>query len=104
MEAGLFNITSATTTTLVSKNSSSGADTINIANTHSENSVYISLYLDDDTNQTYYFKKRLIHPGESEFMNEGLNFNNSVLGLKLTTELPGWQPTANAVSVNVIIS
>ena len=101
MELGLFNITSATTTTLVSKNSAFGAETINITNTQANNAVFVSLYLDDGTNQTYYFKKDVIYPGERIFIGEGLEFNNANLGLKLTTEalVPG-----QSVSVNVIIT
>tara|TARA_R110002020_G_scaffold57806_4_gene158928 strand:- start:1343 stop:1651 length:309 start_codon:yes stop_codon:yes gene_type:complete len=101
MAAGLFKISSATTTVLTAKEKTKGnIRSINIANIHASNPVYISLYLDDDTNQTYYFKKNILWPGERMLLDKGLGFNNRALGLKLTTEAPA---ASSSVSVDVII-
>tara|TARA_R110002020_G_scaffold370443_1_gene582108 strand:+ start:475 stop:780 length:306 start_codon:yes stop_codon:yes gene_type:complete len=100
MERGLYNITSATTTTLIDKLEARGViNSINISNNNEDLLVYISLYLDDGTNQVYFFKKNLLHPGVVKFLNEGLSFNNNTLALKLKTEAT----TSSTVNVSVII-
>ena len=101
MEKGLFNITSATTTSLIIKGERAGnIKSINIANCHATDLVYVSLYLDDNTNQTYFFKKNLLYPGERIFLNNGISFDNISLGLKITTEAV---VTSQAIDTNVII-
>ena len=101
MEKGLFNITSATTTSLINKGERAGnIKSINIANCHATSLVYISLFLDDDTNKTYFFKKNLLYPGERIFLNNGISFDNISLGLKITTEVV---ITSQAIDTNVII-
>ena len=100
MEAGLYNITSATTTTLIDTLEDKGnIESINISNNNEDLLVYVSLYLDDGTNQVYFFKKNLLHPGVVKFLNKGLSFNNNTLALKLTTEAT----TSSTVNVSVII-
>ena len=101
LQPGLFNITSATTTTILEKDTRGSVSYISIANVStSYKGVYVSLFLDDDTNQTYLFKKRFLYPGESIVLSNGVRFNNSVLGLKLTTETV--VSTTDTIEVNVI--
>ena len=101
LQPGLFNITTATNTTLIEKRSLGGSvSSINITNAADVNFVYVSLYLDDGTNQTYFFKKTLLSVGERIFLNEGVSFNDTVFDLKLTTEQPS---TSYDINVNVII-
>ena len=64
------------------------------------NLVFVSLYLDDGTNQVYFFKKNLLYPGVVKFLNEGISFNNNALALKLKTEV---SDTSHSVNVSVII-
>ena len=53
MEAGLFNITSATTTTLIDENTTGGSiKSISICNCHASNDVTVRLFLSDGTNDT----------------------------------------------------
>ena len=107
MEKGLFNITSATTTTLIEKLATShnvhvrdydrgNIRSINIANCNDSNLVYVSLYLDDGTNQTYFFKTNILWPGQTMILDKGVGFNSRALSLKLTT-------TGTSPDVNVII-
>jgi hypothetical protein len=101
LQPGLFNITSATTTTILEKDTRGSVSYISIANVSTSfRGVYVSLFLDDDTNQTYFFKKRFLHRGESIVLSNGVRFNNSVLGLKLTTETV--VSTTDTIEVNVI--
>ena len=97
MEKGLFNISSATTTTLISKNTfNGGISSISIANCSSSNTVTVTLYLDDDTNQTSYIENVVIPTGTTLVLDHNISFDNSVLALKLTT-------TGTSPDVNVII-
>ena len=99
LQSGLFNITTATDTTLVEKRSQRGSlSFINIANINTE-IIKISLYLDDDTNKTYFFKDNILYPGEKLILDKGVNFNDSVLSLKITTTKP---TGVDAVNINVI--
>ena len=108
LQRGLFNITTATTTTLISKdetldnyNPGGYLTSMNIANIHADNLVYVSLYLDDDTNQTYIFKNHLLWPGERIFLERNeILFDNYNLGFKLTTTATS---TSHDINVNVII-
>tara|TARA_R100000329_G_scaffold61921_1_gene55164 strand:- start:504 stop:806 length:303 start_codon:yes stop_codon:yes gene_type:complete len=88
MQYGLYHITSATTTVLIPKNGTRGlVNSIRISNQHVSDVVTLDLYLDDDTNQSYFFKNLRLYPGTSVFLdeNDDVSFDNSVLGLKLTT-------------------
>tara|TARA_R110002012_G_scaffold5350_5_gene24428 strand:+ start:1651 stop:1962 length:312 start_codon:yes stop_codon:yes gene_type:complete len=99
LQPGLFNITTATDTTLVEQRSQRGSlNFINIANINTE-IIKISLYLDDGTNQTYFFKNNFLYPGEILMLDKGISFDDSVLSLKLTTAKP---VSVTAVNVNVI--
>ena len=101
MEFGLFKITTATTTTLIAKGQKAGnVKSIRITNAHDANIIFVSLFLDDDTNQTYFFKKNILYPGQNIFLDSGVSFNNAALGLKLTTEVVF---TGDAVNTNVIV-
>ena len=101
MDFGLFNITTATTTTLIAKGQKAGSvKSIRIANVHNTNSILLDLYLDDNTNQTYFFKKNYLAAGEVMFLDKGVNFNNSALGLKMT---PSKFANSTGINVNVII-
>ena len=102
MEFGLFNITTATTTTLIAKGQKAGAVTsIRLVNIHDTDPVKLDLFLDDDTNKTYFFKNDVLLPGESMFLDKGVGFNNNSLGLKLKTI--AFSGSTTGVSVNVII-
>ena len=97
MEYGLFNIASATTTTLISKKSNAGnIDSVNIANCSSSNTVTVTVFLDDGTNQTSYTENVVIPTGTSLFLDTNMSFDNTTLSLKLTT-------VGTAPDVNVII-
>ena len=86
MEYGLHHITSATTTTLIPIHGSGGAvKSISIANQHAADVLIVSLYLDDDTNTSYIIKNTRIYPGTTLVLDHNISFDNSVLGLKLTT-------------------
>tara|TARA_R100000458_G_C8022150_1_gene81405 strand:+ start:65 stop:373 length:309 start_codon:yes stop_codon:yes gene_type:complete len=101
MEFGLFKITTATTTTLIAKGQKAGnVKSVRITNAHDTSIIFVSLFLDDDTNQTYFFKKNILYPGQSIFLDSGVSFNNAALGLKLTTTTA--EPS-HGVSVNVIV-
>ena len=99
LQPGLFNITTATDTILVEQRSQRGGlSFINIANINTE-IIKISLYLDDGTNQTYFFKNNFLFPGERIILDKVINFDDSVLSLKLTTTKP---TSVTTVNVNVI--
>lgn len=86
MEYGLHHITSATTTTLIPIHGSGGAiKSISIANQHDNERAHVDLYLDDGTNTSYMVKSALIYPGTAMVLDHDISFDNSVLGLKLTT-------------------
>tara|TARA_R100000995_G_C3432940_1_gene99421 strand:- start:39 stop:335 length:297 start_codon:yes stop_codon:yes gene_type:complete len=96
METGLYNITSATTTTLIDiLEDRGGIKSINIANCNASNIVTVTLFLDDGTNQTSYIENVVIPVGSSLMLNEGMSFNNNVLALKLTTA--GTSPDVNVI-------
>jgi len=83
------NITSTTTTTLLSnadKQQTGKIKSINISNNHNTSHATISLFLDSNsTNDDYYFFKTLNLPkGTSLFLNEGLSFNIERYALKFT--------------------
>jgi len=97
MERGYFNITSATTTTLIEQYNESGAISfISVANCSSSNAVTITLYYDDATNQLSYIENLVIPVGCTLLLDKGLSFDNDVFSLKLTT-------TGTSPDVNVII-
>jgi len=86
MEYGLHHITSATTTTLIPIHGSGGAvKSISICNQHSSDTLTVDLYLDDDTNTSYIIKNAKIYAGTTLVLDHNISFDNSVLGLKLTT-------------------
>ena len=81
MERGLHNITSATTTTLLSKGEDAGfLSSIRITNAHETRAIFIGLYLDDGTNQTYFFKKHydtiLLKPFIFSYLNTFSNLSS----------------------------
>lgn len=98
------NITSATTTTLIAKNSSRGGSVrkVLISNNHNTNFVTIELFLDDDST-TYTILKTIIPPLVTLTLNdETLSFNIKTYGLKITTSNDGTSTTiSNEVSVIV---
>lgn len=86
MEYGLHHITQAKDTTLIPIHGSGGAiKSVSICNQHASNAITVSLYLDDDTNTSYIIKNVRIHPGTTLVLDHNISFDNSVLGLKLTT-------------------
>jgi len=91
------NITSATTTTLVSQDTGTGnVLSINICNCNQDEDVKIRLFLDDGTNETSILENLNIPGGVTLFLNEGLSFDASVLSMQLQTQGTG-------VDVNVIM-
>ena len=90
MERGLFNITSATTTTLVDfRTRQSKVSYIRMANTHDSTAVTIQLFLEDSSSSKVYILKTDIPGKTSLLLNENLSFDNGVLALKLTTSAGG---------------
>jgi hypothetical protein len=90
MEKGLFNITSATTTTLIDMNTDRGSvNYIKMTNTHASTAVTVDLFLEDrPANKSYIIKTDI--PGKTTLLlNEGLGFNNFKLALKITTSAGG---------------
>ena len=99
LQPGLFNITTATDTTLIEQRSQRGGlSFINITNINIE-AIKISLFLDDGTNQTYFFKNNILYPGERIILDKGTSFDDATLSLKITTTKP---TGVAAVNVNVI--
>jgi|TARA_R100000149_G_C5834305_1_gene108715 hypothetical protein len=95
MERGLYNISSATTTTLIEKDINRGAlKLIRIANCNASNEVTIRLFLDDDTNQTSFVENLVIPSGVTVEL-DNISFDNSVLSLKLQTA--GTSPDVNVI-------
>ncbi len=85
MEYGLYNIASATTTVLIPKNGTRGLiNSISICNTHASTAATITLFLDDDTNQSYITNGVRLFAGTTMLLDHDLSFDNSVLALKLT--------------------
>ena len=102
MEFGLFNITTATTTALIAKGQKAGSiKSIRLTNTHDTDPVKLDLFLDDDTDKVYFFKSHVLLPGESMFLDKGVSFNNSALGLRLKTT--AFSGNTTGISINVII-
>ena len=96
MEKGLFNITSATTTELIAKNSLSGSiNAIYIANCNATHAVTIKLFLTDGTNETAYIENLSIPVGCTLLLDDNLKFANNNLALKLTTA--GTSPDVNVI-------
>ena len=90
MEKGLYNITSATTTTLIDTNLDSGPiNSIRLTNTHDTTDVTIDLFLEDASGNKSYLVKTDIPGKVTLFIDEGITFNNAVLALKLTTSAGG---------------
>ena len=101
MERGLYHIASATTTTLISKGGRSGAiKSMSVCNQHSSSSIAIDLFLDDGKgaadSDCYIVKNLSIPAGVTLALDHMISFDNSMLGLKLTT-------TGSGLPVSVII-
>tara|TARA_R100001129_G_scaffold173237_1_gene144484 strand:- start:775 stop:1083 length:309 start_codon:yes stop_codon:yes gene_type:complete len=90
MERGLFNITSATTTTLIDiRTKQSKNISLRMTNTHASTAVTVDLFLEDESLNKVYILKTDIPGQTSLLLNEDLSFNNSTLALKLTTSAGG---------------
>ena len=95
MERGLFNITSAATTTLIdTRTRQSKVSYIRMANTHDTTAVTIELFIEDSSSNKVYILKTDIPGKASLLLNENLSFDNSVLALKLTTSAGGLSTSA----------
>ena len=91
-----FNITSATTTTLIDQHSESGSVSfISIANCNASNAVTIALFYDDNTTQTSYVENLSIPVGCTLVIDDNLGFENDTYSLKLTTA--GTSPDVNVI-------
>ena len=89
---GLFNITSATTTTLIPIYKDRGSiSSIIFTNAHATADVNIQLFLEDDepSPNKYYILSTDVPAKVSLFLNEDLGFNNNNFALKLTTQGSG---------------
>ena len=96
MESGLFNISSATTTTLIDEGRlAGGIKSITIANCSSTNDVTIRLFLTDGTNDTSIVENLVVPAKCTLLLDHDLAFDNSVLGLKLQTA--GTSPDVNVI-------
>ena len=96
MEKGLFNISSATTTELIAKNSLSGSiKAIYVANCSSSHAVTIKLFLTDGTNETSYVENLSIPAGCTLLLDDHVAFANNNLALKITTA--GTSPDVNVI-------
>ena len=85
MERGLFNISSATTTTLIDfYKGKGGISFIRLTNSHASTAVTVDLFLEDTSSTKCYLLKADI-PGKSSVFLDNVSFNNSVLALKITT-------------------
>ena len=85
MEKGLYNITSATTTTLIDFYKGKGSiSSIRLTNVHSSTDVTVDLFLEHAKSTKSYILKTDI-PGKSSIFLENVSFNNSVLALKIIT-------------------
>ena len=90
MERGLFNITSATTTTLRAVlEESGGINSISLANTSQSTSVRASLFLEDEAGNKSYIVTTDIPGLTTLFLDQGLAYNGDRLSLKLTTSAGG---------------
>lgn len=103
MQAGLFDIQSATDTTLIEKYSISGAiSQISICNQHASTAITIDLYLDDEgganDSKCYIVKNVSVPAGATLLLDHGISFDSSVLALKLKT-VGGSIDATNSVSV-----
>ena len=80
------NISSATTETLIAKNSSVSGNIskINIANHDNSDLVIVKLYLYDGTN-TYTITENTIPPLVTLVLDDNLSFDKSIFDLKIDT-------------------
>ena len=100
MERGLFNITSATTTTLIDFYKGKGSiSSIRLTNAHASTAVTVDLFLEDASSNKCYILKTDI-PGKASVFLENVSFNNSVLALKITTAGSG---LAGSTPLSIII-
>jgi|9_EtaG_2_1085328.scaffolds.fasta_scaffold23218_3 hypothetical protein len=85
MERGLYNIATATTTTLIDFYKGKGSiSSIRLTNAHAATAVTVDLFLEDESSTKCYLLKTDI-PGKASVFLENVSFNNSVLALKVTT-------------------
>tara|TARA_R110002012_G_C11542576_1_gene601587 strand:+ start:495 stop:800 length:306 start_codon:yes stop_codon:yes gene_type:complete len=97
MEKGLFNITEAGTTTLIPIYGESGnVRSISLANTSSLE-IIVDLFLQDSIGQNTYIIKTAIPSNVTLVLDDDMSFDNSVLGLILTT-------TAGSLSASTPLS
>ena len=97
MENGLFNISSATTTTWIDTNTTGGSiNYVSICNCNQDEDAKIRLFLSDGTNDSSIVEDLNIPGGVTLVIKDIVAFNNAVLALKLQTQGTG-------VDVNVII-
>jgi|TARA_R110000824_G_scaffold392327_1_gene590662 hypothetical protein len=90
MERGLFNITSATTTTLRTVLENAGnIRSVSLANTHSSTAVNVQLFLEDEANNKSYIVSTDIPGSAALFIDQGLSYNGDRLSLKITTTAGG---------------
>ena len=83
------NITSGTTTTLITKDGARGGaiKKITIANVDGHQADNVCLYLEDaSANKFYFFKDLDIPYGASLVVEDNLSFNSSVYSLKMITQ------------------
>ena len=88
------NITSATTTTLITKggSNSGGIRKILITNNHATNTTRVRLYIDDGSTE-FNIVKTNIPPMVSLVLEDNLGFDSSIYDLKLETSEAGYDIT-----------
>jgi len=78
------NITSATTTTLITKEAGNGnVGSMRIVNNHTADSK-VSIWITDDTTD-FYLKKNLVMPTATAFILDGVYFDVNEQSLKIQT-------------------
>ena len=96
MESGLFNISSATTTTLIDEGRlAGGIKSITIANCSSSNPATIRLFLSDGTNDTSIVENLVVPTACTLLLDHDIGFDNSVLALNL--QVAGTSPDVNVI-------
>ena len=101
MEKGLYNITSATTTTLIDFYKGKGSiSSIRLTNAHASTDVTVDLFLEDSSSNKFYIVKTSIPGNTSLLLTEGLSYSRNTFTLKITTTAGG---LSTSVPLSVII-
>ena len=93
---GLFKTDGAGNYTVLGRKGSRGSiNFVSICNEHSSTSATVDLYLYDGTNSFYIIKNVVVPAGVTLVLDEGVNFDNNTLDLKINQ--------VGAVTMSIII-